>query len=277
MDSRVARVFQGCHGRPSLDTVFRPLSCAFSRQHPGMPALISLLYGVAAVFGAAFAVIELRMLYRFLTNRADIRAGASAYDQEVRAADPAQGDLTPTVTIQMPLYNERTSAEQIVRAAAAQDYPRDRFDIQVLDDSTDETSEIVAAVVEEVQAEGVRIEHIRRGHRTGYKAGALSEGLERSDARFVALFDADFVPVTARRRARKRSRSSRHSREGSSRGRRPSLQPARSRWPPRAKRRQLRSSTSPRRLPTAQQRSARAQSVSLRERGYATPGPSPVD
>lgn len=159
-----------------------------------MPALISLLYGVAAVFGAAFAAIELRMLYRFLTNRADIRAGASAYDQEAHGSDPAQEDVTPTVTIQIPLYNERTSAEQIVRAAAAQDYPRDRFDIQVLDDSTDETSEIVAAVVEEVLADGIRIEHIRREHRTGYKAGALSEGLERSDARFVALFDADFVP-----------------------------------------------------------------------------------
>ena len=85
-----------------------------------------------------------------------------------------------------------------------------------------------------------------------------------------------FVLPTARRRARKRSRSSRHSREGSSRARRPSLGLARSCWPPRAKRGQLRSSTSPRRLPTAQKRSARAQSMSLRERGYATPGPSPV-
>ncbi|MEX2472549.1 MAG: glycosyltransferase [Gemmatimonadota bacterium] len=156
--------------------------------------MISLLYGLAAVFGAAFAVIELRMLYRFLTNRADIRAGASAYDEKAQGSDRAQEEVTPTVTIQIPLYNERTSAEQIVRAAAAQDYPRDRFDIQVLDDSTDETSEIVASVVQEVLAEGVRIEHIRRGHRTGYKAGALSEGLQRSDARFVALFDADFVP-----------------------------------------------------------------------------------
>src|SRR5690606_33246239 len=81
-----------------------------------------------------------------------------------------------------------------VRAAAAQDYPRDRFDIQVLDDSTDETSEIVARVVEELQAEGVAIEHLRRTNRTGYKAGALTEGLRRSDAELVALFDADFVP-----------------------------------------------------------------------------------
>ena len=159
-----------------------------------MPALISLLYGVAALFGAAFAVIELRMLYRFLTNRAAIRAGASVYGQERHPGREAQEAVAPTVTVQIPLYNERTSAEQIIRAAAAQDYPRDRFDVQVLDDSTDETTEIAAGVVEELRQRGVRIEHIRRSHRKGYKAGALSEGLERSDAEFVALFDADFVP-----------------------------------------------------------------------------------
>jgi cellulose synthase/poly-beta-1,6-N-acetylglucosamine synthase-like glycosyltransferase len=159
-----------------------------------MPALISLLYGVAAVFGAAFAAIELRMLYRFLRNRTAIRAGASAHGQERHGGGGTQESVTPTVTVQIPLYNERTSAEQIVRAAATLDYPRDRFDIQVLDDSTDETSEIVAGVVEEVRSEGVRIEHVQRTHRTGYKAGALAEGLERSDAEFVALFDADFVP-----------------------------------------------------------------------------------
>lgn len=159
-----------------------------------MPALISLLYGVAAVFGAAFAVVELRMLYRFIKNRAAIRAHASANVQERVVHGGAQEDLAPTVTVQIPLYNERTSAEQIIRAAAAQDYPRDRFDIQVLDDSTDETTEIVARVVSEVRAQGVRIEHLRRDHRAGYKAGALAEGLERSDAEFVALFDADFVP-----------------------------------------------------------------------------------
>jgi len=159
-----------------------------------MQALISLLYGMAAVIGAAFAVVELRMLYRFLRNRAAIRAGVSIESQERRPEHRTQETFAPTVTVQIPLYNERMSAEQIVRAAAAQDYPRDRFDIQVLDDSTDETSAIVLKVVEEMRMEGVRIQHIRRGNRKGYKAGALSEGLQRSGADFVALFDADFVP-----------------------------------------------------------------------------------
>src|SRR5690606_31849173 len=164
-------------------TVFRPSCCAFSRSLPGMPVLISLLYGVAAVFGAAFALVELRMLFRFLRNRTAIRAGSSAEGQEHARGGASQGErVAPTVTVQIPLYNERTAAEQIVRAAAAQDYPCGRFDIQVLDDSTDETSDIVAAVVAELREAGVRIEHIQRTDRVGYKAGALSAGLLRSDA-----------------------------------------------------------------------------------------------
>jgi cellulose synthase/poly-beta-1,6-N-acetylglucosamine synthase-like glycosyltransferase len=110
---------------------------------------MALLCGVAAVFGAAFAVVELRMRCRFLENRAEIRAGASAHLKEARPVHAAQEPVRPTVTIQIPLYNERIPAEQNVRAATYQDYPRDRFDIQVLDDSTDETSDIVAAAVAE--------------------------------------------------------------------------------------------------------------------------------
>lgn len=156
-----------------------------------MSVLITLLYGFAALLSAAFGLVELRMLARFLKHRARIRAPASW--RRNGAADGHE-DVAPTVTIQIPLYNERTSAEQIVRAAAAQDYPRDRFDIQVLDDSTDETSAIVAHVSDEVRRSGVAIAHLRRDSRDGYKAGALAEGLERSRSEFVAVFDADFVP-----------------------------------------------------------------------------------
>jgi cellulose synthase/poly-beta-1,6-N-acetylglucosamine synthase-like glycosyltransferase len=161
-----------------------------------MSQLITVLYVMAALTGAAFALVELRLLVRFLRNRKAIRktvrSGAGA--RVAAGAGRAAPDGPPTVTIQIPLYNERTSAEAVIRAAAGQDYPRERFDIQVLDDSTDETSSIVAQVVESVRAEGVRIEHIRREERVGYKAGALAEGLGRSDAEFVAVFDADFTP-----------------------------------------------------------------------------------
>jgi cellulose synthase/poly-beta-1,6-N-acetylglucosamine synthase-like glycosyltransferase len=156
-----------------------------------MPTLIiTALYGLAALFGAAFAAVELRMLMRFLRYRSRIRAAKAK-----RASGDALDEASlPSVTVQLPLFNERTSAGRIIRAAASQSYPRDRFEIQVLDDSTDETSRIVARVVEEVRACGVRIEHIHRTTREGYKAGALAEGLRRSDAELVAVFDADFAP-----------------------------------------------------------------------------------
>jgi cellulose synthase/poly-beta-1,6-N-acetylglucosamine synthase-like glycosyltransferase len=153
--------------------------------------LVSLLYGAAAMLGAAFALVELRTLGRFLKHRRKILASSETASLRAEPRSPA---AAPTVTVQVPLYNERTLVEQILSAAAAQDYPRDRFDIQVLDDSTDETSAIVAREVERHRARGIRIEHIRRTHREGYKAGALAAGLERSTSEFVAVFDADFVP-----------------------------------------------------------------------------------
>ncbi len=162
-----------------------------------MPLIVTTLYGLAALFGAAFGLIELRMLRRFLRNRGVIRASwasrpvMAGRDEASTASDLA---MAPRVTIQLPLYNERTAADRIIRAAAGQEYPRDRFDVQVLDDSNDETTAIATRVVDELRAEGVDIELIHRDHRTGYKAGALAEGLQRTDAEFVAVFDADFAP-----------------------------------------------------------------------------------
>jgi cellulose synthase/poly-beta-1,6-N-acetylglucosamine synthase-like glycosyltransferase len=175
-----------------LDTVFAPL--VLRRQEicrESMQALITVLYSVAAILASAFAFVELRMLWQFLRNRRAIRA---SFEGAATTPSPVDASPAPRVTIQIPLYNERTTAEQIIRAAAAQDYPRDRFDIQVLDDSTDETREIVARAVDEVRETGVRIEHIHRTNRHGYKAGALAEGMQKTDADFLALFDADFVP-----------------------------------------------------------------------------------
>ena len=160
-----------------------------------MSSLITVLYGIAALTGATFAAVEFRMLWRFFRNRRAIRATVTSTPRSnVHEASSHDATAFPLVTIQLPLYNERRAAEQIIRAASAQDYPRDRFDVQVLDDSNDETVEIVARVVEEIRKGGTRIEHVRRTNRTGYKAGALSEGLKRSAADFVAVFDADFIP-----------------------------------------------------------------------------------
>jgi cellulose synthase/poly-beta-1,6-N-acetylglucosamine synthase-like glycosyltransferase len=98
------------------------------------------------------------------------------------------------VTIQLPLYNELYVVERLIETVCEIDYPKELLEIQVLDDSTDETVNIVSAMVEKKKAEGFDICHIRRGSREGYKAGALKEGLRIAKGEFVAIFDADFIP-----------------------------------------------------------------------------------
>lgn len=100
----------------------------------------------------------------------------------------------PPITVQLPVYNERFVVGRLIDAACALDYPRDRLEIQVLDDSDDETRELIARRVRARRADGTRIEHLRRGSRAGYKAGALAYGLERAQGDFVLILDADFVP-----------------------------------------------------------------------------------
>jgi cellulose synthase/poly-beta-1,6-N-acetylglucosamine synthase-like glycosyltransferase len=106
---------------------------------------------------------------------------------------PAPADW-PRVTIQLPLYDERYVAERLLEAAAAVDYPRDRLEIQVLDDSEDETAGRMARAVQALRDRGVDAVHVQRGDRAGYKAGALEHGLARAKGEFLAIFDADFVP-----------------------------------------------------------------------------------
>lgn len=101
----------------------------------------------------------------------------------------------PYVTIQLPIYNEMYVAERLVNAAINLDYPRTLLEIQVLDDSTDETIQIVRKIVQRARTKGVNIKHIRRADRTGYKAGALRAGFATAKGEFLAVFDADFVPT----------------------------------------------------------------------------------
>jgi cellulose synthase/poly-beta-1,6-N-acetylglucosamine synthase-like glycosyltransferase len=103
-------------------------------------------------------------------------------------------DEFPIVTIQLPVYNELYVVNRAVDAVCALDYPRDRIEIQVLDDSTDETSAILLRKISEKARDGFDIKHIRRGNRQGYKAGALKFGLSKSRGEYVAIFDADFIP-----------------------------------------------------------------------------------
>ncbi|MDP3830437.1 MAG: glycosyltransferase family 2 protein, partial [Ignavibacteriaceae bacterium] len=98
------------------------------------------------------------------------------------------------VTIQLPLYNELYVVERLINAVCEIDYPKDKLEIQVLDDSTDETVNITANIVSEKVKLGFDIKHVRRESREGYKAGALKEGMKLAKGEYIAIFDADFIP-----------------------------------------------------------------------------------
>jgi cellulose synthase/poly-beta-1,6-N-acetylglucosamine synthase-like glycosyltransferase len=113
-----------------------------------------------------------------------------------RTRQPKSGvpSTWPIVTIQLPIYNELYVAERLIDQVARMDYPADRLEIQVLDDSTDETTAIVSGLVGRWRALGVDIQHVRRPGRVGFKAGALAYGLDRARGELIAIFDADFLP-----------------------------------------------------------------------------------
>jgi cellulose synthase/poly-beta-1,6-N-acetylglucosamine synthase-like glycosyltransferase len=155
-----------------------------------MTLLDTLFIPVAVIY---FLVVTTLFIYGlnflYLSYHAWKRRGA------LESKPPAQRmESLPFVTVQLPIYNELYVAERLIEAAAALDYPRGRFEIQVLDDSTDETVALVARTVERVKARGIAIHHLHRKDRHGFKAGALADGLQTARGEFVAIFDADFVP-----------------------------------------------------------------------------------
>ena len=104
-------------------------------------------------------------------------------------------DTLPRVTVQLPIYNEMYVADRLIDAVCRLDYPRERLEIQVLDDSTDETTQVAEQAVRRNAATGVNITYIHRTDRTGYKAGALDAGLKVASGEYIAIFDADFIPT----------------------------------------------------------------------------------
>lgn len=100
----------------------------------------------------------------------------------------------PAVTVQVPVFNERYMVDRLLKAVSSLDYPADRLQIQVLDDSTDDTCKLVARLVKDLQGRGVNIHHLHRTDRSGFKAGALCEGMKTATGEFIAIFDADFLP-----------------------------------------------------------------------------------
>ena len=143
---------------------------------------ILIPYFVVLVILAMYGLHRYYLVYAFFKNR-----------RNVPGPPPSVAEW-PKVTIQLPIYNERYVVERLVDAVARFDYPRELLEIQVLDDSTDETRDIARACVERFEALGLPIRYLHRDDRSGYKAGALAEGLKSAQGEFVAIFDADFLP-----------------------------------------------------------------------------------
>jgi cellulose synthase/poly-beta-1,6-N-acetylglucosamine synthase-like glycosyltransferase len=133
-----------------------------------------------------YALAQLNLLFNYLSaNKSNNK------DEKFDLSDPNQ---TPFVTIQLPVYNELYVMERLLDNIVKLEYPSDKLEIQVLDDSTDESIETTAKHIKLLQEKGFDIQHIRRANRNGFKAGALKEGLILAKGEFIAIFDADFLP-----------------------------------------------------------------------------------
>jgi len=144
--------------------------------------VLTLYFGVLAVL-TLYGAHRWYLLWLFARHRKDAPRPSARFP------------VAPRLTVQVPVFNERYVVLRVIDAVAAIDWPADRLDIQILDDSTDDTAALAAAAVAAWRARGIDIVHLRRAERAGYKAGALSAGLAVAKGEFVAVFDADFVPA----------------------------------------------------------------------------------
>lgn len=149
------------------------------------------IYGLALTFILVYSVVQFTLAIIYLKQkktRIDSENG-----KESEKENKSENEL-PKITVQLPIYNEKYVIERLLDKVAELNYPKSKLEIQVLDDSIDETTQIIESKVNELRGSGVDITHIRRPDRNGYKAGALAYGLESSKGEFIAVFDADFLP-----------------------------------------------------------------------------------
>ncbi len=153
-----------------------------------MTVLLCVAYFAVLLVLSAYGLHRLHLVILCRRHRAKIQGVAEL------AGPPLADDELPMVTIQLPIFNESTVIQRLLESVALMDYPKDRLHIQVLDDSIDETQELARAEVGKLKERGFDAEYIHRTDRTGYKAGALDNGLKTAKGELVAIFDADFVP-----------------------------------------------------------------------------------
>lgn len=150
-----------------------------------MPLLILTLYFLFLSYLLIFSIFQLQLDVIYLLN---------VKKKSYPGANPVNDENFPFVTVQLPVYNEMQVVERLLDRITRLNYPKDKFEIQVLDDSTNETSEIIIRKLKEFAGNGLNIEYIHRADRTGFKAGNLSNGLKTARGEFIAIIDADFLP-----------------------------------------------------------------------------------
>ncbi len=141
---------------------------------------VEILYLIASILLAGYGLNSLYLLW--------------LYHRASTPVEPPPPEVWPRVTVQLPIFNELHTIERLIAAIGALDYPPDLLEVQVLDDSADDTTELAASLVARAQANGLNIVHLHRAKRDGYKAGALAAGLQKARGEFISIFDADFVP-----------------------------------------------------------------------------------
>lgn len=149
-----------------------------------MNVLLLLLFACAIGFIFLYSLVQLGLIVNYL----------QAKGKKPQAYTTLPDSDLPLVTVQLPLYNEFYVVERLIDCICAFDYPKDKLEIQVLDDSDDESFEIAAQKVRYYQLQGIDIQHIKRPERVGFKAGALAYGTAICSGEFIAIFDADFLP-----------------------------------------------------------------------------------
>ena len=143
----------------------------------------TICYATVLVGLSLYGLHRYAIVYLYLKNKANVPKPLGEFAQ------------LPRVTVQLPIFNELYVVERLLEAVSKLDYPRELLDVQLLDDSTDETRELSALRVSELKALGLDIVHIHRTDRTGYKAGALENGLQSAKGEYILILDADFVPT----------------------------------------------------------------------------------
>jgi cellulose synthase/poly-beta-1,6-N-acetylglucosamine synthase-like glycosyltransferase len=147
-----------------------------------MTIIITIVYSLSLLYIFLFSLGQLHLTWVYLQDQ-----------KRKRPVNPTLKDY-PRVTVQLPIYNEKYVVERLLEAVGNFNYPKGKLEIQVLDDSTDETTEIINKKLIELRSAGHDVKLIHRQDRTGYKAGALAHGLELAQGEFIAIFDADFIP-----------------------------------------------------------------------------------